>query len=265
MATQTIQQVIKAPKSPSQSSSLSKPGAFLRAKGSEPRPAQVLECDGCGDTRFFRYEVSVTDPRFGRLFPCPKCNQEGVAALCGLHSHERTINIHDLDADTRPGAQAMVRAGELFIRNPVGFLSVCGSWGNGKTILLMGIVNACLTRGIEARYLTAQALKDYLYEAFDKAILDTDRGRVSKLAALPVLVIDEFHTAHNTPYAEDMQRHLIDERYRNKGTLGTVFAWNGDADTIPWPMVRSRMSEFPIIYNVDDDMRPMLGEAKAAR
>jgi DNA replication protein DnaC len=237
----------------------------LRAKGSEPRQPQAPECADCSDRGFFRFDVAMGHPNFGRMFPCPKCNAAGVAAMCGLYPHERSINVHDLGADKRPGAQAMIKAGDAFIGNPVGFLSVCGSYGNGKTILLMGIVNACLAKGIEARYLTAQELKDYLYQAFDKTILDTDRGRVARLAALPVLAIDEFHTAHNTPYAEDMQKHLIDERYRNKHALGTVFAWNGDADTIPWPMVRSRMSEFPLIHNTDDDMRAVIGEAKAER
>jgi DNA replication protein DnaC len=197
--------------------------------------------------KFVRFDVSVGDPRFGQVHPCPKCNQVGVALV----------------TKGRPDATRMHAAAQAFIDHPAGFLSVYGGYGNGKTIALQAVVNACLAKGIEARYVTAHTLMDWLYEAFDKAVMDTDRGRIAKLAALPVLVIDEFEKARDTAYAADMQQHLIDERYRNKKTLGTVFAWNGDFGAIPWGAVVSRMREFPCIENKDSDMRPAIGEAKA--
>src|SRR5688572_25615536 len=123
---QTIQDALRKQSESIQPTNSSKPGAWLRAKGSEPRQPQAPECADCSDSGFFRFDVPVTDPRFGRLFPCPKCNAAGVAAMCGLHPHERSINVHDLGADKRPGAQAMIKAGDAFIESPTGFLSVCG-------------------------------------------------------------------------------------------------------------------------------------------
>ena len=201
-------------------------------------------------------------PRFGRISPCPKCNQKAIDAVCGLKTHERVVTLDKLIVSNRPGAQAMKRAGMAFIANPVGFLSVFGPCGNAKTILLQAIVNGCLKRGIEAQYLTAHEMMDYLKEAFDPKVMETDIGRIRRLASIPVLCIDEMDKAKNTEYAADMQQHLINERYRNAGILGTVFAWNGDLDTLPWPAVVSRISEYPHILNNDDDLRPAIGAAK---
>lgn len=212
--------------------------------------------------KFLRYDVPVSDYRFGKISPCPKCNQETVTVNSGLQSHERSITIANLISAGRDDAQKMKSAAVAFIEKPTGFLSFYGSYGNGKTIALMAIVNACISKGIDARYLTAHQLMDYLYDAFDKKVMETDRGRIERLAKIPVLAIDEFDKARDTPYASDMQQHLIDERYRNKSTLGTVFSWNGDFSTIPWGAVVSRMREFPAIENRDSDMRPAIGKAK---
>lgn len=234
----------------------------MRAKGSAPAKPVQADCPECLDAKFVRYDVEMRDPRFGRLFPCPKCNQTGIGISAGLLDEERKIRILDLDVAERPNSQAMLVAAKTFIQNPIGFLSFCGGNGNGKTVMLMGIVNACLELGIEARYVTAHQLMDYLYEAFDEKVLETDRGRITRLASIPVLAIDELDKARDTPYAYDMQHHLFDQRYRSKDAIGTVFAWNGNLSTIPWPAVRSRLSEFPVIENQDEDMRPILGMAR---
>lgn len=221
-------------------------------------------CDYCQGYRYYRFNVSMDDPRFGRLFPCPKCNQREIDAACGLQTHERSINLDDIQSSgpKHKGAAAMQRAGRAFLENPTGFLSVYGPCGNAKTILLQGIVNACLERGIEARYLTAHEMMDYLKEAFDPKVMETDIGRIRRLANVQVLCIDEMDKAKATEYAADMQQHLINERYRNAHILGTVLAWNGDLNTLPWPAVVSRIREFVHIENKDDDMRPAIGAAK---
>jgi chromosomal replication initiation ATPase DnaA len=223
-----------------------------------PKP----RCEYCQDVHFVRYDYPVGHPRFGLISPCPKCNQKAIDAACGLKTHERAVTLDKLITVNRPGAQAMKRAGLKFLANPVGFLSVYGPCGNAKTILLQAIVNACLASGIEARYLTAHELMDYLKEAFDPHIMETDIGRIRRLANIPVLAIDEMDKAKNTEYSADMQQHLINERYRNANVLGTVFAWNGTLDTLPWPAVVSRISEYPHIENKDEDLRPAIGAAK---
>lgn len=262
---QTIQDALKHQKSQTERATV--PGEYLRSKGSHPRLQSEPQCGGCQDRGLISYDVPVHDYRFGRLFPCPKCNQVGVTVQSGLQPQERNITLSKLaaDKDNDPDTLRMKTAAQAFIERPVGFLSLHGGYGNGKTVALMAIVNAMLEKGIEARYLTAHELMAYLYDAFDRNIMETDEGRVRRLSQIPVLVIDEFDKARDTPYAADMQFHLIDTRYRAKETLGTVFAWNGGLDALPWPAVVSRLREFPVIENRDDDARPAIGERKVAR
>lgn len=253
---ETIRQANQSHKLPAKND-LTKSPANYSTKGNQ------LVCDRCDG--YGRLGYPYGHPLFGHTVPCPKCNKAAIDAACGLAPHEREVNLSKLILKDRPGAQAMKRAGERFIKEPYGFLSVFGPCGNAKTILLQSIVNACIERGIEARYLTAHELLDYLREAFDTKVLETDIGRIRRLAQVQVLCIDELDKAKNTEWAADMQQHLINERYRNAHVLGTVFAWNGNLRTLPWPAVVSRMSEYPCIENNDDDLRPAMGRAKAAK
>lgn len=257
MPNKTVQQVLGNEKQ--RMKITQQPKKFSDARPKEPRKPN---CDHCGDAKFVRYEVPVEHPRFGKIYPCPKCNQLGITQLSGLNLDERKLTLNDLIVAGRPDAARMKSFGQAFIEKPTGFLSVCGGWGTGKTIMLAAIVNAMLEKGIEARYLTGHTLMDYLYEAFDPEIKETDRGRITRLASIPVLVIDEFHQVRETPYAVDMYHHLINERYRERLNIGTVFAWNGALKDLPWPAVQSRLSEYPIIENHDPDMREIIGKGK---
>jgi DNA replication protein DnaC len=219
-------------------------------------------CSVCGDARYLREDLPVGHPRFGIISPCPACNQKAIDAACGLMTHERAVTLDRLITKDRPGAQAMKRAGIKFISSPVGFLSVHGSCGNAKTVLLQAVVNSCLANGVEARYLTAHELLDYLREAFDPKVMETDIGRIRRLANIPVLCVDELDKAKNTEWAADMQNHLINERYRNARVLGTIFAWNGTLNALPWPAVISRITEYRHIENNDPDLRNAIGASK---
>lgn len=219
------------------------------------------DCPTCGGDGVFRLDLPLGHPNFGHYFQCP-CNQSALEYISGLKTHERNITLNRLVTKGRPGAEKMRVAAERFIARPVEFLSFYGTYGNGKTLALQAIVNGCLERGIEARYLTGKELVLYLREAFDPNVPETDVARINRLATIPVLCIDELAEAGKTPYAREMQIHLINERYRCASALGTVFAWNTTFADLPWPSVVSRLKEFEFIENTDKDLRPKLGEAK---
>lgn len=152
----------------------------------------------------------------------------------------------------------MVKAARAFIANPKGFLSIHGNWGNGKTTALMAITNELLKKGVEARYMTAAELLAFLRETFGGTTQENDYDRMRSLSRLPVLLIDEMDKLRDTPYSRELQQELINIRYRDAREFGTVFAWNGKIDSIPWPAVVSRMKEYTVIENTDTDMRPLL-------
>jgi DNA replication protein DnaC len=179
----------------------------------------------------------------------------------GLNPVERAITFADIVTDDRPGAAKMLKAAQEFLQNGcTGFLTVHGGFGNAKTTLLKAIVNECVKTSISARYITMTEVMNYAREAFESQKAgDTDYGRITDLAKVHVLLIDELDKARVTDYAREVQTHLFDLRYRNSHALGTVVAWNGDFDAIDLPWVLSRLSQFVVVRNDDKDMRPLLG------
>lgn len=156
---------------------------------------------------------------------------------------------------------AMVRALKDFVENPTGFLSVFGSYGNGKSTAIAAAINALVKRGVDARYTTALALIGYIKDGISA---DGDFTRLNRLAGVPVLFVDEADKLiQQTDYVVQIQTHFFDVRYRNAGRLGTVIAWNGSMsvwNALPW--IRSRLSEYPCVENRDADMRLAIGKAR---
>jgi DNA replication protein DnaC len=198
---------------------------------------------------------------FGQLWPCPKCNQQSLVAK-GLNEAESKVRFDQFQTDGRPGAAKMVQAAKKFIGNHcIGFLSIHGGFGNGKTTLMHAIANECAELGIPSQYITMTEVMIYAKEAFqNQQATDSDYGRITKLAKTRVLLIDELDKANLKEYGREVQNYLFNFRYRNAKDLGTVLAWNGDFNTIDLPAVLSRLSEFVVMRNDDADMRPLLGE-----
>lgn len=224
--------------------------------------SNAAPCDHCGGSKFIRFDVALDDPRFGRAFPCPVCNQEGVTANSGLKEHERLITFDSIVTEGRKDTVKMVKAAREFTENPKGFLSIYGGFGNGKTTTLYAIINTLLARGVEARYMTAAELLAYMRETFNEETKESDYSRIVKLAGVSVLCIDEMDKLRDTPYSREIQQELFNRRYRDAGTFGTVFAWNGEFSAFNMPAITSRMSEFTMVQNNDTDMRRLIGVSK---
>lgn len=227
---------------------------------SQSKSAVSAPCPECNGQQYFHYDVPVEHPYFGRAFPCPVCNQATLDSLCGLKAHERGISLDHIRTEGRHGTQKAVWAAQLFIEKPVGFFSIHGNFGNGKTTILMAIVNALIAKGIEARYITAASLLAHLRETFNEETKESDYDRLHQLARVPVLVIDEMDKLRDTPYSRELQQELVNYRYRDAGVLGTVLAWNGGLDGLPFPAIVSRACEFTVIHNTDSDMRRIIGD-----
>jgi hypothetical protein len=227
-----------------------------------PRYAPRAGCPECNLGYFTYSNLEIGHPFYGRLFPCPSCNKQAIDSACGLKEHERIITLESINTHNRPGSFKMVAEANLFIMKPYGFLSIHGGYGNGKTTCLMAIVNGVIRRGIEARYLTAADLLAYMRETFNSEAKVTDYDRLHELAKVPVLCIDEMDKLRDTPYSREIQQELINLRYRDAQILGTVLAWNGGINDLPFPAIVSRAQEFTVIANTDRDLRPLIGGNK---
>lgn len=221
--------------------------------------AAAPTCEMCDGMQYLRVDVPIGHPSFGNVVPCPKCNVNTVTA--GLFPHEMSIRFSDIVTEGRPGAAAMLTAAQQFLAcGRTGFLTVHGGYGNAKSTLLKAIVNDCVAHGVDVRYVSMIEVMAYAKEAFESEQRgDTDYGRINRLAGVQVLVIDELDKARITDYAREVQTHLFEKRYRQSQVLGTVLAWNGRFEDLDLPWVRSRLSEFLVVENLDADMRPLLG------
>lgn len=227
------------------------------------RSAPPAGCPECHGARWFSYSnLELGHPFYGRLFPCPVCNKQAIDTACGLKDHERQITFDKINTHGREDTWKAVSAAKAFVRAPRGFLSIYGEFGNGKTTIMMAIVNAVIEQGIEARYLTASDLLAYLRETFNSETKESDYDRLHELAKIPVLCIDEMDKLRDTAYSRELQQELINLRYRDAGILGTVLAWNGGLNDLPFPAIVSRAQEFTVIQNRDRDLRPLIGGKK---
>ncbi len=110
-----------------------------------------------------------------------------------------------------------------YAQNPHGTLVLFSeACGTGKTHLAAAICNALVTRGIAARFTTAQGL----FDAFS-ARMDDHQGTSDLLASAskaPLLVIDNLDAVHMTSYKQSVFFEVLNQRYLRQ--LPTVFTTN---------------------------------------
>lgn len=231
------------------------------AKNGKQPPA----CDVCLDSGYYRLDVPTSDPCFGKLQRCG-CQKNNdltrLQKLSGLSQAEQRVTLDDIEISNGNGTREMVRAAKSFVSTPYGMLTIHGTTGNAKTVVLQGIVNELVSKGVEAVYITAFDIMGFIRSAFDNKREVSDLGahdRLKRLERVRVLAIDELDKVRWTEFVQEQITDLIDARYRAgiDGVCGTVIAMNDSPSNLPtW--IYSRMSDGRnrIIHNADADMRP---------
>ena len=208
----------------------------------------------------------MDDPRFGKLVRCTCKAQEDaerLQRLSGLTETERALRLSDIETADRPATEQMVRACTLFLNRPHGFVTIHGTSGNAKTVALQACVNAMVSKGMEAVYITAFDLISYIRDAFDDkkdVKSDSAYARIVLFGTVSFLAIDELDKVKWASWVEEQVTDLIDRRYRlgMNEQAGTMLAMNGDPQAMPmW--IYSRLSQGIIVRNDDSDLRPYLG------
>lgn len=227
-------------------------------------------CPNCAGAGWYRLDVQVGHPKFGRVIRC-ECKAAEDATrlqrLSGLTDIERKARLADVVTKGRPATETMVRACAEFLDRPCGMLTIHGTSGNAKTVALQACVNALIDVGVEAVYITAFDLISYVREAFafDKSTgvhemkNDSAYDRIVRFGSVRFLAIDEFDKIKMTDWVEQEITDLIDRRYRLglDEQAGTMIAMNGSPRELPaW--IYSRLSQGVIIRNDDSDLRPHL-------
>lgn len=228
-------------------------------------------CNVCDDTGFYRYDVPLGDPRFGKLIRCGcKANEDAkrLQRLSGLTDFERSQTLDHIETEDRPGTMAMVMHCKRFIKFPNTMLTLWGGSGNAKSMALQSVVNHFVDDHVEAIYITAFDLISYIRAAFQKSSGndltikdDSAYQRLAQFERVRILAIDEFDKVRVTDWVQEQLTDLVDRRYRlaMDERAGTLIAMNDDPRNLPSWMY-SRLAQNVIVHNSDSDMRPQMGD-----
>ena len=197
-----------------------------------------MTCPICKGAGFFRHDVPVDHPDFGRAIPCQCKRQEMVPALVewsGLGNSNQ-----DWTLDRFPGDPAALAAARHALAAKRGiWIFWSSAFGTGKTGILVAIVRACWDQHIPALYQSVPAMLDRLRSAYERG----DYQQVmDELKGVPVLALDEFHRWHNNAlrgadltegspsWAAEKVFQIIEDRYLHWDEKMTIVATNRNPD-----------------------------------
>jgi len=225
--------------------------------------AEPAACPVCGAPPgipgYLRADVPYTHEDFGKLTPCPTCHAPK------LSSHLRSISqldgwLGDASFDNFQLCAENCKAYEAalgFADKPIGWLTLWGTYGPGKTHLLAAITNRLTVEGRGAIYYTLPDLMDALRDSYK----DDFSGTFHRVANVPVLLIDEVDKINPTLWAMEKVYQLFDARYRGLAQFGTVFAMNARPeianDDTDYLISRMFDRRFAVVEVGGGDMRPV--------
>lgn len=168
---------------------------------------------------------------------CPICDPEHEAEMVahflsqsGLQPNEYSWTVDYLsgsDGKTR----AMAAANQLVASAPcpIGWISLYGNYGVGKSGLMKATVAALCQAGVPAIYRRADDILSEAKAIFsdDKAALDaSERGIKARYGRYQFLAIDEVDRISSTSWSMAFIFSILDERYNARHKRATMIATN---------------------------------------
>lgn len=154
--------------------------------------------------------------------------------------------------------QAAYQAASDFIDKPVGFLTLWGDYGPGKTHLAAAVTNALYGR---AKYFTLPDLLSQLRQSIAHGTVEVFYQAISNL---PVLVLDEIDKASLKDWSKEQAYRLFDKRYRHFEAMGTVLIMNESPhesnEKLNYLFSRMEDSRFACVELSGGDNRPILAD-----
>jgi DNA replication protein DnaC len=207
-------------------------------------------CPKCHGLGYWSWDVPVGHPEFGRAHSC-ECRRDEVArvraaqlpALANLLPNELELRLDSL-AGRRGLAPAALQAAREFAREPSGMLTFWGGAPEGRSALLMALVNDFNERRFgQARYLRFSELAEAMRAGSRK---DADLEAVEqfqRLKSLWFLAIDVADGVELAEWAEEFRARILEERRRLAAArMGhTALAIEGDPLDLP-PLIYARLA-----------------------
>ncbi|MCH8182108.1 MAG: ATP-binding protein [Proteobacteria bacterium] len=229
------------------------PGVLAAAEAERDRVA-VVACERCGGAGMVRVTDVPGEPMFGVPVFCSCVPVEERMRRAGVP--ERFVgatldNFDELDGKSE-ALQWARRWGE---RHPVVF---CGSrWGTGKTHLACALLRQSVESCHPSQFWSVPALLEATRSRFDDGATEQAQEFMARVAAVPVLVLDDLGAERGTDWTREQLRLLIDRRWSND--LTTIVTTNlgspkalGD---VLGGAVASRLAGWPWLLVGGVDMR----------
>jgi DNA replication protein DnaC len=210
---------------------------------------------GCGGAGYFRRELPVGHPQFGKAITC-QCTKDKMVRTeeyrDNLSTREQTFTLDNWVGRVQD-PQAWMHAQQA-VAQGWGIFVFYGAVGVGKSGLLTGIVNEFLNRKVPALYKTTAGMLDELRASYETDEYDY---MMSELCGVKVLALDELWRHKPTEWAEEKLFYLLDERYRFFDRRLTVIATNAEPDynNALWSRFSDRVSS-RVIHVKGGDVRP---------
>jgi DNA replication protein DnaC len=205
---------------------------------------------------FFRKDVPVGHPDFGKAFPCPhKLAEAASAQLLELREASGLATLEHMTFDNfmpqglglSPDRQRNLKhAYDLaaeFAREPRGWLLLKGGFGAGKTHLAAAIANYRILHGLPALFIVVPDLLDYLRATYSPTSAVSYDDRFESLRTAPLLILDDFGAHSATPWAQEKIFQLLNYRYNAQ--LPTVLTTNQELEEIDMRL-RSRLADVTV-------------------
>ena len=214
---------------------------------------QNKPCPICGGIGFFRRDVPVDHPDFGRAIPCDckiretqESEVDDLRRTSGLaHLSQMTFAAFrpdgiGLNPDKRKNLRDAYDAAHQYATEPHGWLLLKGGYGCGKTHLAAAIANERLTRGETFHFVLVPDLLDHLRATFAPTSRITYDERFEMVRSTPFLILDDLGSQTTTAWAQEKLFQLFNHRYNAQ--LPTVITTNHELEDID-PRLRSRLAD----------------------
>lgn len=157
----------------------------------------------------------------------------------GLTQREREYRFATIEDNYDPGVLTGLKAA---VDARAGLITLMGSFGVGKTTILMCAVNEARSAGRLAIYTTVTDLLSYLRSTFQADAEDSFDKYWDALIRCEVLALDELDEFNTTPWAMERFLRLIDERWRRMDEVLTLCATNNRPQALPGK-IQSRLRD----------------------
>jgi hypothetical protein len=235
------------------------------------------ECAICSGRGRIKYAVPVGDARFGKTFPCPNPDCEGIKhaqekRFVGMQEqvmrqfglspewYDYASMTHFDEEDTRLAIRCArmwlndgLIAGKDTVKKSMAFY---GKAGTGKTYLISAMRNELAKRGIFAPFLKVRSMLKGVQRGYSEDAELRDYEAENILRNCPVLFIDELEMSVHSGDRLDIFESVID--YRCLHDLPTIIATNLAQDELAdaWNhRIQSRLVHMAWWVALDDKTR----------